>query len=241
MRLDAYLVEKGLVRSRARAKALIASGKVQVLGEVKNKASFDVSDGDEVILLESDHHYVSRSAFKLKGLLDAVHVPLYDAIVLDVGSSTGGFTQVALEKGAGHVYAVDVGTDQLHESLRDDKRITLYERTDARDLTPKMCPLEPSVLLMDVSFISLEKMIPTILSEMDSIFHICCLVKPQFEVGPENVDKKGLVTSADERLRALSNVEACLHKQGFEIVHDMEAVLHGGDGNIEYMVYAHRP
>ena len=241
MRLDAYLVENELVRSRARAKALISAGKVQVAGEIKDKASFNVPEGAEVVLLESDHHYVSRSAFKLKGLLDAVDVPIKGAVVLDVGSSTGGFTQVSLEMGAKHVYAVDVGTDQLHESLRSDKRITLYERTDARDLTPKMCPLEPSVMVMDVSFISLEKIIPTVLAEIDSIFHVCCLVKPQFEVGQESIDKKGIVTSEGERLRALSNVEACLNKQGFEIGHDMEAALHGGDGNIEYMVYAHRP
>lgn len=241
MRLDAYLVENNLVRSRARAKALISAGKVQVSGEVKDKASFTVPEGAEVVLLEADHHYVSRSAFKLKGLLDAVKVPIKDEIVLDVGSSTGGFTQVALEQGAKHVYAVDVGTDQLHKSLQNDKRITLYERTDARDLTPKMCPLEPSVLVMDVSFISLEKIIPTVLAEMDSIFHICCLVKPQFEVGQEYIDKKGLVTDENVRLKALASVQACLNKQGFEVVHDMEAALHGGDGNIEYMVYAHRP
>lgn len=241
MRLDAYLVENELVRSRARAKALISAGKVQVAGEVKDKASFQVPEGAEVLLLENDHHYVSRSAFKLKGLLDAVEVPIQGAVVLDVGSSTGGFTQICLEAGAKHVYSVDVGTDQLHESLRSHKCITLYERTDARDVTPKMCPLEPSVLVMDVSFISLEKIIPTVLSEIDSIFHVCCLVKPQFEVGPASIDKKGIVTSEDERLRALSNVEACLNKQGFEVVHDMEAALHGGDGNIEYMVYAHRP
>ncbi|MEC8467278.1 MAG: TlyA family RNA methyltransferase [Pseudomonadota bacterium] len=240
MRLDAYLVENDLVRSRARAKALIQGGKVQVDGEVATKPAMDVA-GREVTLLESDHHYVSRSAFKLKGLLDVVDVPIKGAVVLDVGSSTGGFSQVALEYGASHVYAVDVGTDQLHASLRSDKRITLYERTDARDITPKMCPQEPSVLVMDVSFISLEKIIPTVLREIDSIFHICCLVKPQFEVGPESIDKKGLVQNEGERLRALSNVEACLNAEGFEVMHDMEAVLAGGDGNVEYMVYASRP
>lgn len=241
MRLDIYLVENGLVRSRARAKSLIQAGKVQVSQKVISKAFYDVKTGDTVELLEADHHYVSRSALKLKGLLDITNVPLKDQVVLDVGSSTGGFTQVVLEYGAKHVYAVDVGTDQLHDSLRSDKRITLYERTDARDITPKMCPLEPSVMVIDVSFIGLAKIIPIVLAEIDSIFHICCLVKPQFEVGPEYIDKKGLVTNENERLKALSNVEACLNKQGFEIVHDMEAALHGGDGNIEYMVYAHRP
>jgi 23S rRNA (cytidine1920-2'-O)/16S rRNA (cytidine1409-2'-O)-methyltransferase len=240
MRLDVYLVENGLVRSRARAKSLIQSGKVQVDQKVVTKAFYEIQD-QSVELLESDHHYVSRSALKLKGLLDVTEVPVKDHVVLDVGSSTGGFTQVVLEHGAKHVYAVDVGTDQFHESLKDDKRITLYERTDARDITPKMCPLEPSVMVMDVSFISLEKIIPTVLAEIDSIFHICCLVKPQFEVGPDHIDRKGLVTNENDRLKALSNVEACLNKQGFEIVHDMEAVLQGGDGNVEYMVYAHRP
>lgn len=241
MRLDAYLVERDLVRSRARAKALIQSGHVQVNGKVASKGSLDVSLDAEIILLEDDHHYVSRSAFKLKGLIEAADVRLKNKIVLDIGSSTGGFSQVATECGATHVYAVDVGTEQLHESLRSDKRITSIEQTDARDLTPEMFPLEPSVLVVDLSFISLEKVIPIVVTEVESIFEICCLVKPQFEVGRGSIDKKGIVTDEGERLRALSNVEACLNALGFEVMHDMEAALHGGDGNIEYMVYAARP
>tara|TARA_R110000868_G_scaffold262401_1_gene520886 strand:- start:49012 stop:49737 length:726 start_codon:yes stop_codon:yes gene_type:complete len=241
MRLDAYLVENDLVRSRARAKALIQGGKVQVNGVVTTKPAQALAANAEVELLEDDHHYVSRSAFKLKGLLDTADVRLKNKIVLDIGSSTGGFSQVSLEYGAKHVYAVDVGTDQLHESLRGDKRITSIEQTDARDLSPKMFPLEPSVLVVDLSFISLEKVLPTVVAEVDSIFEICCLVKPQFEVGRSAVDKKGLVTDEGERLRALSQVEACLNTLGFEVMHDMEAAIHGGDGNIEYMVYAARP
>ncbi|MFT7144077.1 MAG: 23S rRNA (cytidine1920-2'-O)/16S rRNA (cytidine1409-2'-O)-methyltransferase [Alphaproteobacteria bacterium] len=241
MRIDAYLVERDLVRSRVRAKALIVAGKVQVNGKVVKKASHETAVDAEVVLLEEDHHYVSRSAFKLKGLLDAADVRLKNKIILDIGSSTGGFTQVSLEYGAAHVYAVDVGTDQLHESLRGHKQITSIEQTDARDLSPTMFPLEPSVLVVDLSFISLDKVIPTVIAEIESIFEICCLVKPQFEVGRSSIDKKGLVTDEGERLRALSKVEACLNSLGFEVIHDMEAALHGGDGNIEYMVYAARP
>lgn len=241
MRIDAYLVERDLVRSRARAKALIVAGKIQVNGKLIKKASYDIALDAEVVMLESDHHYVSRSAFKLKGLLDAADINLKNKIVLDIGSSTGGFSQISLEYGAAHVYAVDVGTDQLHESLQNKSKLTSIEQTDARDLSVDMFPLEPSVLVVDLSFISLEKVVPTVVADIESIFEICCLVKPQFEVGRSSVDKKGVVTDEGERLRALSKVEACLNNLGFEVIHDMEAAIHGGDGNIEYMVYAARP
>jgi 23S rRNA (cytidine1920-2'-O)/16S rRNA (cytidine1409-2'-O)-methyltransferase len=240
MRLDVYLVEKEIVRSRGRAKDFIATGNVKINGEPARKGSQAISDSDVVELTEPDHPYVSRAALKLKGLLTALDRDLKDAIVLDIGASTGGFTQIALEYGAHHVYALDVGTSQLNEELQGNKQITSMEQTDARDVTMKMFPVEPSVLLADVSFISLEKILPTLLAEIDSIFEIYCLVKPQFEVGKGFVEK-GVVTNEDARLKALSNVEICIQNEGFEVVHDMVAPLAGSDGNIEYMVYASRP
>jgi len=240
MRLDVYLVEQGVVRSRGRAKDFIAAGKVKVNGVLAKKSSVTVASSDNVDVLEDDHPYVSRAALKLKGLLDATSKRFDKAIVLDVGASTGGFTQVSLEYGAHHVYSVDVGTSQLDDVLRSDKRVTSIEQTDARELTMKMFPVEPSILVADVSFISLEKIFPRVLTEIDSIFEIYCLVKPQFEVGRQHVEK-GVVKNNDMRLKALANVEICLQNEGFEVVHDMVAPLAGSDGNVEYMVYAARP
>lgn len=241
MRLDQYLVEKNMVRSRARAKSLISEGKVAVDGKACKKAAQDIKDHSVVSLLEEDHPYVSRGALKLKALLDHLGYRLDEKYVLDVGASTGGFTQVAVEYGARHVYSVDVGTGQLDKSLIHNPKISNIEQTDARELRLKMFDVEPSVLICDVSFVSLTKILPSVLSEVDSIFEGYVLVKPQFEVGKENIGKGGIVTDENVRLKALSNVEECIQNQGFEVVHDMECPVPGGDGNIEYLVYVKRP
>lgn len=241
MRLDVYLVQKGLVQSRSRAKALIDKGVVQLNGSVVTKSSTVVPEGAKVSLLEEDHPYVSRAAFKLKALVDTLGHSFEGAYVLDVGASTGGFTQVALEKGAKHVYSVDVGTGQLHESLRKHPRVTNIEQTDARDVHRKMFKVEPSILICDMSFISLTKVMPALLLEMDSLFHLYILVKPQFEVGKAYIDKNGIVKNEERRLKALSDIEICVQDLGFEVVHDMASPLSGGDGNIEYLIYAERP
>lgn len=241
MRLDQYLVANNLVRSRGRAKELIATGAVTVDAVVQTKGSFELKENAVVKLLQEDHPYVSRAALKLKGLLETVEKDFDGKYVLDVGASTGGFTQMALEKGAKHVYAVDVGTDQLHKDLRKNPKVSNLEQTDARELRLKMFPVEPSVLICDVSFISLTKILPVVLQEVDSVFEIYCLVKPQFEVGQKLVGKGGIVTSETARLKALSDVEVCIQNQGFEVIHDMASPVPGGDGNIEYLVYAERP
>ena len=246
MRLDAYLVEQGLARSRPRAKELIAQGVVLVNDVVAKRGSRDISEKDSVLLTQEDHPYVSRGALKLKALVEAVSACegenfLTDAVVIDVGSSTGGFTQYALEQGAAHVYAVDVGSDQIDRSLKNNPHISVMEQTDARGLHRKNFDPEPSVLVTDVSFISLTKVLPAVIGTFDSIFHLFCLVKPQFEVGHEHLTKNGLVLDEDVRLRALGKVEVCLQDLGFEVVHDMESPVVGTTGNIEYLVYLRRP
>lgn len=240
MRLDQYLVEKNMVRSRARAKAMISEGHVAVNGESTTKSSYNVKETDRVSLLQEDHPYVSRGALKLKSLLDELKHRLDEKYVLDVGASTGGFTQLAVEYGARHVYAVDVGTGQLDSSLRNNPKISNMEQTDARELRLKMFDVEPSVLICDVSFVSLTKILPDVLREVDSVFDIYVLVKPQFEVGKAFIGKGGLVSDEDARLKALGDVEVCIEQQGFEIIHDMACPVPGGDGNVEYLLHAKR-
>ena len=162
MRLDAWLVAEGKVPSRARAVALVESGGVEVNGRVAVKASLEITGQDVVAVVGEDHGYVSRSALKLKALLEAVRADLRGKVVLDVGASTGGFTQVCLEWGAAKVYAVDVGTGQLHEQVRADARVVDMSRTDARELSAGMFDPVPEVLVADVSFISLGKILPSV-------------------------------------------------------------------------------
>jgi len=240
MRLDVYLVDKRHAQSRRRAQDMIDAGHVMVNGFAARKASSQVGDADKVTIVQEDHPYVCRGALKLKGLLDETGVRFDGKTVLDIGSSTGGFTQISLEYGAKQVYAVDVGTDQLHQSLRTDKRITLCEQMDARKLNADMFPAIPTILTADLSFISLQKVLPGLLEQFTAIDKLCLLVKPQFELEPNAIGKGGLVKQEEDRQRALRDVEDCIETLGFQVRYDMESPLVGGDGNVEYMVYGLR-
>lgn len=241
MRLDLFLVEQNITSSRRRAQDMITAGKIAVGGKVVSKASYKVQENDHIDVLEEDHPYVSRSALKLKGLLDEVSLSFEGENVVDVGSSTGGFTQVALEYGAEHVYAVDVGTDQLHYSLHNEERVTSMEQTDARDLLPSMFSKgEPKILVSDVSFIAVSKILPDVVNVLSKLEKMCILVKPQFELKKELIGKGGIVKSETDRQLALSRVEKVIENLGFKIQHEMDAAIAGQDGNQEYMLYAIR-
>lgn len=241
MRLDVYLVEQGVVASRRRAQDMIAAAKIAVNGKAVTKSSYKVAESDHIDVLEEDHPYVSRSAMKLKGLMDDKNLRFDGKVVIDVGSSTGGFTQVALEYGAKHVYAVDVGTDQLHDTIRNDERVTVYEQTDGRDLLPSMFKQgTPTVLVSDVSFIGISKILPALVDVIPELEMFCVLVKPQFELKASLIGKNGIVKSQTDREVALQKVEKTITELGYDIAHEMEAVLSGQDGNQEYMLLAYK-
>lgn len=238
MRLDQYLVTHGHAPSRARAVALIEEGAVLVNGRV-GKPSNRIEDSDVVEVRGTDHGYVGRGALKLKALLEQTGEHLHGAVVMDVGASTGGFTQVALEAGAAKVYAVDVGHGQLHATVRDDPRVVTMEGTDAREVTADMFTPLPDVLVADVSFISLAKVLPPVVAEVP-VKRLFVLVKPQFEVGKELVGKGGLVKDGAARAKALESVKACVEKLGYAVAWTGPSPIEGGDGNIEFLLFARR-
>jgi len=240
MRLDLLLVEKKLVQSRARAQAMIKAGKIKVEGFKGAKASTDIPEDAVIKLLEQDHPYVSRAAFKLKAIIEATGFKFKDKIVLDLGASTGGFSQVALEEKAKHVYAVDVGHGQLDERLKSDKQITSLEKTDARTLTPQMVRKAPDVLLCDVSFISSTKILPHVLLLFPSIVDVFVLVKPQFELTKEDIGPGGIVRNKQRQQDALTRVKECLQGLGFSTPTFIKAPMAHGGMNQEFMLHGRR-
>ncbi|MAT34973.1 MAG: TlyA family rRNA (cytidine-2'-O)-methyltransferase [Ponticaulis sp.] len=236
-RLDKFLIDTGQMTSRSEAQAAIEAGKVFVNGRQALKASEKVSPDDEVTS-EKAHPYVSRAALKLKGALDAFDCDVSGAVCLDVGCSTGGFTEVLLEYGADHVFAVDVGRDQFHERLRANHQITLYEQTDARNLTEDLIDRPVDLVVCDASFIALEKVLNPALgfarAEATGVF----LFKPQFQVGRKNVGKGGIVTDTQAVELARDSFAVWLEAQGWQIASWALSVLKGADGNQEWVVLA---
>lgn len=244
MRLDTLLVEKKLATSRAKATALIKGGHVLVPGEEnpkKIKPSLDVPEDSDVKVTTSDPGYVSRGAEKLKAILPATGFEFKHKVVLDIGASTGGFTQLALEHGAQHVFAVDVGSAQLADPLRADPKVSNLEKTDARNLSHKDIPTEPHVALCDVSFISSTRILPHILATFPTITDVFVLVKPQFELTREDVGKGGIVRSKQRQLDALQSVKTCLQTCGLETPTFVKAPQSRKGGNQEFMLHGRKP
>ena len=240
MRADKYLVEHGYFDTRARAQEAIEAGLVRLDGTPLRKASQKIPDGAE-IEAEALHPYVSRAALKLVGGLDAFAVDPAGCVCLDVGSSTGGFTEVLLERGAAKVYAVDVGREQLHERLRGDTRVVSMEATDARSLNAASFDNAPSLIVCDASFISLLKVIPVPLSLAAEKAVFVGLIKPQFEVGRDGIGRGGLVRSEEEAMHAVAEVRAALDGMaGFKVEDVIPSPITGGDGNQEYLVVARK-
>jgi 23S rRNA (cytidine1920-2'-O)/16S rRNA (cytidine1409-2'-O)-methyltransferase len=240
VRADKYLVEHGRFSTRAKAQAAIAAGKVRVNGQVLTKASQNIPDG-AAVEAEAAHPYVSRAALKLVAGLDAFEIDPAGRTCLDVGSSTGGFTQVLLERGAERVVAVDVGRDQLDASLRADPRVLSLEGQDARTLTLDLIGGQaPSLVVCDASFISLEKLLAQPLALAAPGADLIALFKPQFEVGRAHVGKGGIVKDADAVARAEENARAFLARAGFEVSGVIESPISGGDGNRERLIGARK-
>jgi 23S rRNA (cytidine1920-2'-O)/16S rRNA (cytidine1409-2'-O)-methyltransferase len=240
-RLDVVLVERGLVPTRSRARDLIKYGKVQVDRQVCTKAGMEVGVEQALTLAPGSADPVSRAGAKLAAALDAFGFEPEGRIALDLGASTGGFTQVLLARGAAKVYAVDVGHDQLHASVKHDARVVSFEGCDARDLTPALVPEPIAAIVADLSFISLTKALRPPLALASPGAWLAALIKPQFEVGRAYVGKGGIVRDAAARQAAVDAVAGWLASLGgWRIVGIIPSPIKGGSGNEEFLLGAIR-
>ncbi len=238
MRLDAALVHRGLAGSRTKAAALVHSGRVRVSGAVRQRPASQVFEEDTLEVLAGDD-YVSRAAVKLKGVLDALGADAPEITgrrCLDVGASTGGFTQVLLQAGASQVIALDVGHDQLADTLRADPRVTVMEGHNARALTPEALPWLPEVIVADVSFISLTLILPALRRVCTDSTAVLVMVKPQFEVGRARLGSGGVVRDPRLRTQAVIDVAEAAHREGLGVRGVCASSLPGPHGNIEYFL-----
>lgn len=237
MRADQYLVLHGHFDTRARAQAAIAAGRVRVDGQIIDKASRAIPSGAHVEA-EAAHPWVSRAALKLAAGVDAFAIDPAGRICLDVGASTGGFSEVLLARGARHVIAVDVGHGQLHPTLTDNPRLRSFEGLDARSLTRAHVPEAPGLIACDASFIGLMKVLPAALALAAPGADLVALFKPQFEVGRKFVGKGGVVRDGEAAARALEAVEADLGTAGWSVRGRAPSPVTGSDGNQETLVHA---
>jgi 23S rRNA (cytidine1920-2'-O)/16S rRNA (cytidine1409-2'-O)-methyltransferase len=237
-RADVVLVERGFFQSRARAQEAIAAGLVTVNGTPLRKASETVPE-EATILAEQPHPYVSRGGVKLAAALDAFGIDPAGCVCLDIGASTGGFTEVLLGRGAAHVYAVDVGHGQLHPKVAADARVTNLEGTDARALDAALIPQPADLLVSDVSFISLKLVLPAAVARLKPRATLAVLVKPQFEAGRDHV-KKGIVRDEAVHRAVCESITAFVASLGFTILGLVPSPIAGGDGNREFLLGARR-
>jgi 23S rRNA (cytidine1920-2'-O)/16S rRNA (cytidine1409-2'-O)-methyltransferase len=239
-RLDTLLVERGLAASRDRARALVLAGQVRVAGRAVSKAGLAVAPDAEVALVTPDHPYVSRGGLKLAHALDVFHVGVDGRLALDIGASTGGFTDVLLRRGARRVVALDVGYGQLDWRLRTDPRVLVVERTNARALTADRLPADMrrfDVVTIDVSFISLRAILPVVARLTVASADVVALVKPQFEAGRAEVGKGGLVRDPAVHRRVVDEVVAEAARHGLRCVAQCESPITGGEGNREFLLH----
>lgn len=234
MRLDVACVEQ--LKTRSKAQDAISEGRVSVNGKVIYKASFQVSDDDLIQIESKDNEFVSRGGYKLLGAIEKYKIELTNLVVLDVGASTGGFTDVCLKNGAKKVYALDVGHLQLDSSLEKDVRVIKMEGHNAREIVPEWFDEKIDFLCMDVSFISCKTILSHIFSVM-KINQIAILVKPQFECGPKYLNKHGVLKNKKLSKQIIEDVQAFI-LQYYKNVDYMESIITGRSGNQEYMLVA---
>jgi len=240
LRLDAVVVARGLAASRERARALILAGLVRVDGVVVSKAGTPVKPDAAVTLDERDHPYVGRGGVKLAHALDTFGIAVEDRLALDVGASTGGFTDVMLRRGARRVVALDVGHGQLDWKLRTDPRVVVLEKINARTLTPEQLPEDArrfDLVTMDVSFISVRQVLPALVPVLAPGADLVVLVKPQFEAGREEVGKGGLVRDAAVQARTVEDVTSAANALGLTRVAAVESPITGTEGNREFFLH----
>lgn len=240
LRLDLLLVERGLFSTRTKAQAALLAGKVVVPGHPRPKAGLEISPDTPLEIQPDACPYVSRGGLKLAGALDRFKIDPKGEVALDVGSSTGGFTDCLLQRGAAKVHAVDVGTKQLDAKLRNDPRVVVRENTHARDLRPGQFDPRPKLGAADVSFISLTKILPNIAPCLIPSADLILLIKPQFELEPKKVPK-GIVRDEAFRQEAVTKVRAAAERLGLRELGLMESPLRGARGNIEYLIHLRLP
>ena len=237
-RADQLLVARGLFESRARAQSAIAAGLVRADGHIVTKPSEMIAT-DAALEAEPPHPWVSRGGVKLAGALGHYPIEIEDHVCLDVGASTGGFTEVLLSEGAALVFAIDVGTGQLHESLRGHPRVVSMEQTDIRSYEGKRLPQRPDVVVIDASFISLKLILPVALSLAAAPMSLLALIKPQFEA-PRSAIKKGIVRDAAVHRAVCDDIAAFAAAQGCKDIDVFPSSIAGGDGNLEFFIGARR-
>jgi 23S rRNA (cytidine1920-2'-O)/16S rRNA (cytidine1409-2'-O)-methyltransferase len=236
VRLDQLLLDRKLAPSRERARALVIAGQVTVDGRTVTKAGTAVDDAADVALIAPDHPYVGRGGLKLAHALDIFQIPVAGRECLDIGASTGGFTDVMLQRGAARVVALDVGHGQLDWRLRQDPRVVVLEHVNARGLTLDMLPGKVDLVTIDVSFISLARILPVVPPLMQAGADLVALVKPQFEAGREEV-RKGIVRNAAIHARVLDEVAAAGAEVGLTRVASTSSPITGQKGNVEFLVH----
>lgn len=240
IRIDQLLVERGLAESRTRAQALVMAGHVLLGGKRADKPGQQVTADAEISVKGQDHPWVSRGGVKLAHALEVFGIDVAGMVAIDVGSSTGGFTDVLLSKGAAKVYAVDSGTNQLAWKLRQDPRVVVHEQTSARILTPEHIPETVDLIVCDASFISLSKVLERPMSFAKARGQLVALIKPQFEAGKAEVGKGGVVRDATVHARVCAEVQDWLESIGWPVKGLTESPITGPKGNVEFLVWAVR-
>ncbi|MBB6427677.1 TlyA family RNA methyltransferase [Sphingopyxis sp. JAI128] len=235
-RADQLLVDRGLAESRTRAQALILAGLAFVGDRKIDKAGQQIADDAKIIVKGRDHPWVSRGGIKLDHALTHLGWDVTDAVAIDVGSSTGGFTDVLLSRGAARVYAVDSGTNQLAWKLRQDERVIVHEQTSARILTPGHIPEAVDLIVCDASFIALSKVLPVPMGFAKAGARIVALIKPQFEADRHEVGKKGVVRDAAVHARVCAEVRDWLTAEGWDVIDLVASPITGPEGNVEFLI-----
>ncbi len=246
MRLDQFLVENKYFESRSKAQSAIEEGLVSVNGKIIRKSSFDVREEDLQNIKIQDsilNRYVSRGGIKLRGALDKVQLDVKNHTVLDIGVSTGGFSDCVLQSGASCVVGVDVGHGQLHEKLKNINHFYLFEETHIKDFSPQhlsntKLPTHFDLVVCDVSFISLDKIISYIHQFLARGAKVLCLVKPQFELESKYLNKKGIVKDHSQYDQLANRIKNLFNQNNFEVLDYFESPIQGGDGNREFFIYA---
>lgn len=238
IRLDRLLVDRNLVESRERGQALILAGQVLVNGQKQDKAGSLVPLDADVRIIGETLRYVSRGGLKLEAALREFSIPVSGKIALDVGASTGGFTDCLLQNGAAKVYAVDVGYGQMAWKIRQDQRVVVIERVNVRNMEPALIPEPVDIAVIDVSFISLEKVIPPVMKFLKPQSDLVALIKPQFEAGKEQVGKGGIVRDVEARNAVVKRIEEFVKGSGLDARGLIPSPITGQDGNVEFLIHA---
>lgn len=237
-RLDVLIVDKGLISSREQAKKMIMAGLVKVDDQIVDKSGTKVPIDANIVLKEALHPYVSRGGLKLMKAIDTFSINLEGKIMIDIGASTGGFTDCALQQGAREVYAIDVGYGQLAWKIRQDERVHVMERTNFRYVTKEDFKYgKPNFVTIDVSFISLKTILSNLINILDNNSEIVALVKPQFEAGKDKVGKKGVIKDQNIHKEVLNSVVNYAINNGYEVLDITFSPIKGGEGNIEFLMY----